>query len=111
MYSRSLTLLLAGSIAWALLAGAAVAAEVVAPGKESSEVARGAYLVRIGDCEFCHTAPNGKPFAGGRAIATAFGVIYSINITPDRDTGIGEWSEQDFYTAMHTGISRDGSHL
>jgi mono/diheme cytochrome c family protein len=112
MYSRSLTLAIAGSIAWALLAGAAVAAAaVVAPGKESNEVARGAYLARIGDCEFCHTAPNGKPFAGGRAIATAFGVIYSINITPDRDTGIGQWSEQDFYKAMHTGISRDGSHL
>jgi mono/diheme cytochrome c family protein len=112
MYSRSLTLLIAGSIAWALLAGAAVAAgAVVAPGKESNEVARGAYLARIGDCEFCHTALNGKPFAGGRAIATPFGVIYSINITPDRNTGIGQWSEQDFYKAMHTGISRDGSHL
>jgi mono/diheme cytochrome c family protein len=111
MYSRSLTLPIAGSIAWALLAGAAVAAAVVTPGKESNEVARGAYLARIGDCEFCHTAPNGKPFAGGRAIATPFGVIYSINITPDRDTGIGQWSEQDFYKAMHTGISRDGNHL
>ena len=111
MYSLSFTLPVAGSIAWALLGGAALAASVAAPGEESNEVARGEYLVRIGDCEYCHTEPNGKPFAGGRAIATPFGVIYSINITPDRDTGIGEWSEQDFYNAMHTGISRDGSHL
>ncbi|MDQ6780772.1 MAG: cytochrome c [Candidatus Eremiobacteraeota bacterium] len=90
-----------------MLAGVPVAAQ----GAASAEVARGEYLVRIGDCEYCHTEPNGKPFAGGRAIPTPFGVIYSINITPDRDTGIGLWSEQDFYKAMHTGISRDGSYL
>jgi mono/diheme cytochrome c family protein len=107
MHPRKCTLPIAGLIAWALLAGVPVAAQGAAP----AEVARGEYLVRIGDCEYCHTEPNGKPFAGGRAIPTPFGVIYSINITPDRDTGIGEWSEQDFYTAMHTGISRDGSHL
>jgi mono/diheme cytochrome c family protein len=107
MHPRKCTLPIAGSIAWALLAGAPVAAQ----GAASAEVARGEYLVRIGDCEYCHTEPNGKSFAGGRAIPTPFGVIYSINITPDRDTGIGEWSEQDFYKAMHIGISRDGSHL
>jgi mono/diheme cytochrome c family protein len=107
MHPRKCTLPIAGSIAWALLAGAPVAAQDAA----SAEVARGEYLVRIGDCEYCHTEPHGKPFAGGRAIPTPFGLIYSINITPDRDTGIGQWSEQDFYKAMHTGISRDGSHL
>jgi mono/diheme cytochrome c family protein len=107
MHTRKCKRSLVGSIAWAVLA----VVPVTAQGAASAELARGEYLVRAGDCEYCHTEPNGKPFAGGRAIATPFGVIYSINITPDRDTGIGEWREQDFYKAMHTGISRDGSHL
>jgi mono/diheme cytochrome c family protein len=107
MRARSFTLPIGGSIALALFAGAALAGQHAA----SSEVARGRYLVRIGDCEYCHTLPGGKPFAGGRAIPTPFGLIYSVNITPDRDTGIGQWTEQDFYTAMHTGIGRDDVHL
>src|SRR5665213_9072 len=107
MHTRKCTRPIVGSIAGALLAAVPVAAQSAV----SAEVARGEYLVRAGDCEYCHTEPNGKPFAGGRAIATPFGVIYSINITHDRDTGIGAWSDQDFYKAMHTGISRDGSHL
>jgi len=107
MQPRRLTLPMAGFIAAAVLVcGPAFSADIA-----SSEVARGQYLARAGDCEFCHTDDNGKPFAGGRAIPTPFGVIYSINITPDRDTGIGQWTEQDFYKAMHTGISSDGSHL
>lgn len=106
-HPRKCALPIAGSIALALLAGAPVAAQ----GDSSAQVARGEYLVRAGDCEYCHTEPNGKPFAGGRAIATPFGVIYSINITPDPDTGIGGWSEQDFYKALHSGISRGGSRL
>jgi len=96
-----------GSIAVAL----AVCCRASAQEIQSDAVARGEYLVRAGDCEFCHTDNNGKPFAGGRAIPTPFGVIYSNNITPDRDTGIGQWTEEDFYKAMHTGISSDGSHL
>lgn len=111
MHPRKCKPSIAESMACALLAGAAVTASVAAQGEESNEVARGEYLVRIGDCEYCHTEPNGKPFAGGRAIATPFGVIYTVNITSDRDTGIGAWTDQDFYRAMHTGISRDGSHL
>lgn len=71
----------------------------------------GRYLVRAGDCMSCHTADNGAPFAGGRAVPTPFGTIYSTNITPDRVTGIGAWSEDDFYRAMHEGIARDGHHL
>ncbi len=74
-------------------------------------VERGHYLVQAGDCEFCHTRAGGQPFAGGRAVPTPFGKIFSVNITPDNDTGIGQWSEQDFYRAMHEGISKDGSHL
>jgi mono/diheme cytochrome c family protein len=82
-----------------------------AQGNRSDEVARGQYLVRVGDCVSCHTTINGKAFAGGRPLATPFGVIFSANITPDRATGIGKWTEQDFYRAMHEGIRRDGSHL
>lgn len=75
------------------------------------EIARGRYLVRAGDCAACHTAQNGAPFAGGRAVPTPFGTIYSSNITPDPDTGIGRWSDADFYRAMHEGIDRLGHHL
>lgn len=82
-----------------------------AQGDRTDEVARGQYLVRVGDCVSCHTTINGKPFAGGRPLATPFGVIFSTNITPDLATGIGKWTEQDFYKAMHEGIRRDGSHL
>ncbi|HET8555136.1 MAG TPA: cytochrome c [Rhodanobacteraceae bacterium] len=75
------------------------------------EVTRGHYLARIGDCKSCHTAKGGKPWAGGRAIPTPFGVIYSTNITPDPATGIGDWSFEDFYQSMHEGVARDGRHL
>lgn len=94
------------AFACALFAHAAMAAQDVA-----DPVARGRYLARVGDCASCHTARDGQPFAGGRAIPTPFGKIYSVNITPDRDTGIGAWSAQDFYTAMHAGIDKDGNHL
>jgi hypothetical protein len=62
---------------------------------------RGEYLARAGDCVACHTEPTGKPFAGGRAMPTPFGNIYVPNITPDDETGIGLWSSDDFYRAMH----------
>ena len=70
---------------------------------------RGEYLARAGDCVACHTAPEGREFAGGRAMPTPFGNLYVPNITPDDETGIGKWSGDDFYRMMHTGISRDGS--
>jgi mono/diheme cytochrome c family protein len=79
------------------------------PGHATLE--RGRYLARAGDCAACHTAPNGKPFAGGRVVPTPFGDLYSTNITPDRATGIGKWTLQDFYRAMHSGIDRQGNHL
>ncbi len=72
---------------------------------------RGRYLVEAGDCQACHTKAGGQPFAGGRAIQTPFGVIYSPNITPDHDTGIGAWSDDQFYRAMHQGIAANGDHL
>ena len=87
-------------------------AEVVLPpsGSPEQQVARGQYLAQAGDCLVCHTARGGAPFAGGRAIPTPFGVIYGPNITPDADTGIGNWSPDDFWQALHLGKSRDG-HL
>ena len=78
---------------------------------DSERVARGAYLARIGHCAGCHTARGGEPYAGGRAIATPFGDVYASNLTPDRATGIGAWSAEDFWRAMHEGRSRDGRAL
>jgi mono/diheme cytochrome c family protein len=72
---------------------------------------RGQYLVRAGNCLSCHTVPDGKPFSGGRAIPTPFGTLYSSNITPDAQTGLGQWSAEDFWRALHEGKARDGSLL
>ncbi len=114
MTTRKAGCLLCLSVSLALGAGVVVAnsADVArtSPGPYNS-VKHGRYLVHAGDCMSCHTAAGGAPFAGGRAVPTPFGTIYSTNITPDRDTGIGAWSEDDFYRAMHEGISRDGHHL
>lgn len=74
-------------------------------------VKRGEYLTRVGDCAACHTADPGRPFAGGLAINTPFGKIYTPNITPDPDTGIGQWSDTDFVRAMHEGIGKSGERL
>jgi mono/diheme cytochrome c family protein len=74
-------------------------------------VGKGAVLAGAGYCAVCHTAPGGQPYAGGYALATPFGVIYSANITPDPRTGIGNWSETAFARAMHEGVARDGSYL
>jgi mono/diheme cytochrome c family protein len=72
-------------------------------------IARGKALTVAGDCASCHTADPAKPFAGGKRIDTPFGAIYSPNLTPDRDTGLGAWSDAEFYRALHYGVARDGS--
>lgn len=72
-------------------------------------IARGKALTTAGDCASCHTADPAKPFAGGKRIDTPFGGIYSPNLTPDRDTGLGAWSDDEFYRALHDGVARDGS--
>jgi mono/diheme cytochrome c family protein len=77
----------------------------------AEQITRGAYLVRAGDCMACHTARGGKELAGGRAIQTPFGAVYSPNVTPDKETGIGAWSADDFWQALHNGKSKDGSLL
>ncbi len=82
-----------------------------APMDSAALAARGAYLARAGDCQACHTGRGGAPYAGGRAIRTPFGVIYSSNITPDNDTGIGGWNADDFWRALHNGKSKDGKLL
>ncbi len=74
-------------------------------------VARGAYLTRIGNCGGCHTDRGGAPFAGGRAIETPFGTVYAGNLTPHPEAGIGAWSYEDFWHALHDGRSRDGRLL
>jgi cytochrome c553 len=77
----------------------------------SMAVARGQQLAILGDCAGCHTDRGGSPFAGGRPIVTRFGTFYTPNITPDRTTGIGEWSADDFWRALHGGYGRDGEML
>lgn len=89
-----------------------IAAAPASAGEQSFEqVQRGKALVDAGDCVACHTQDQKKPFAGGRPIKTPFGTLYSPNITPDRETGIGAWSDEDFYRAMHEGVGPDGARL
>lgn len=73
--------------------------------------AQGEYITRMADCEACHTAMGGAPFAGGRPFVLPFGTIYAPNITPDRETGIGKWTDAEFVRAVHKGIAADGSRL
>ena len=73
-------------------------------------LARGAYLARVGNCAACHTTRGGTPYAGGRGIETPFGTVYSSNLTPDAQTGLGNWSAAEFWRALHNGRSKDG-HL
>lgn len=80
-------------------------------GLDTALVRRGAQLAALGNCNTCHTAPGGKSFAGGVAVATPFGTIYSTNITPDPETGIGNWSEAAFRRSMREGVDRAGRHL
>jgi mono/diheme cytochrome c family protein len=103
-----------GLAGFGVLAWEPAIAPVVPPPAESFApelVAKGEALAGGGYCAACHTAKGGPTFAGGYAMATPFGVIYSTNITPDPETGIGAWSEAAFARAMHEGVSRDGSHL
>src|SRR6478736_7465041 len=118
-----LSRIVAGIVAVVLLAGAAAAfaiawrpaiAAVEPPSPQSFDAAlvkKGRDLAAIGNCNDCHTVRGGKAFAGGLAVPTPFGAIYSSNITPDAETGIGRWSEAAFRRAMRSGVDRDGQHL
>jgi mono/diheme cytochrome c family protein len=79
--------------------------------KSASLVERGQYLTRAADCVVCHTAKDGAPFAGGRAFVLPIGTIYSTNITPDAETGIGNYTDANFLDAVHKGIGRAGARL
>ena len=112
-----------GALGALLLAGAAVVAWLNVRGEDAltgdasafvatpEQVARGAYLARAGNCAACHTDRGGAAFAGGKGIATPFGTVYASNLTPDARTGIGTWSEPQFWRAMHNGRSADGRLL
>lgn len=94
------------------VAGVLLVAGIAAADEQSfQQIERGRYLATVGDCASCHTAPGGRSFAGGLAIETPFGSVVTPNITPDRKTGIGAWSDGDFLRAMHEGIGADGRHL
>src|SRR5688500_8634145 len=77
----------------------------------NSLVERGRYLARAGNCVSCHTAHGGPAFAGGLAFQTPFGKLYSTNITPDPETGIGKWTVEQFGRALREGVRPDGQHL
>jgi mono/diheme cytochrome c family protein len=78
---------------------------------KASLVERGAYLARAADCMVCHTTQGGKEYAGGLGFKLPFGMLYSTNITPDKETGIGNYSDQDFLNAVHRGVRSDGARL
>jgi mono/diheme cytochrome c family protein len=80
-------------------------------GQDFSQIERGRYLARAADCTACHTLPDAQPFAGGRAIETPFGNITAPNITPDLETGIGAWTDDEFDNAVRDGIRPDGARL
>jgi mono/diheme cytochrome c family protein len=77
--------------------------------RAAEEAARGKALTEAGDCAGCHTADAAKPFAGGKRIDTPFGSIYAPNLTPDRETGLGGWSDNDFYRALRHGVAPSGA--
>jgi len=115
--------IIASIVAVVLLGGAAAAFAVVwrpaiaavePPAPQAFDAAlvkRGRELAAIGNCNNCHTAGGGRNFAGGLPVPTPFGTIFSSNITPDPETGIGQWSEAAFQRAMHSGVDREGRHL
>ncbi|MDH0748801.1 cytochrome c [Pseudomonas sp. GD03842] len=89
----------------ALLVGASLPALA-----DDAQLQRGEYLARAADCVACHTVQGGKPFAGGLEFKLPFGSLYAPNITPDTQTGIGTWTDDDFVGALQKGVGKDGKH-
>jgi mono/diheme cytochrome c family protein len=105
---------IAGAIAVAAIVWRPAIAAIEPPAPQSFDsalVKRGRILADIGNCNDCHTVRGDKNFAGGLPVPTPFGTVYSSNITPDAETGIGRWSEAAFRRAMESGVDRDGRHL
>ncbi|MHB0777544.1 c-type cytochrome [Halomonas sp. WWR20] len=94
------------------LLGCAAGMASAQPSQENGQslIERGEYLTRAADCLACHVTEEGKPYAGGVAFELPFGTLYSPNITPDEETGIGTWSDDDFVNAMQKGVGKDGKH-
>lgn len=82
-----------------------------AAASDDEQVRRGAYLARVANCAGCHQEPGRTDWSGGRALVTPFGTVHAGNLTPDDETGLGRWSADDFWRAMHEGRSRDGRRL
>ncbi|TPL51474.1 cytochrome c [Mesorhizobium sp. B2-4-6] len=101
---KTLALTLAAGFA-SLAVGPAIAAD------QADQIIRGQYQAVLGDCAGCHTKPSGKPLAGGLPLETPFGALVPPNITPDRETGIGNWREADFRNMMKTGVGHNGVRL
>jgi mono/diheme cytochrome c family protein len=106
----TLAVVVAGAVAWRIYDRDPEVSAADVPATPAL-IARGAYLVRAADCAACHNIPDGKPFAGGFAFHLPFGTIYSTNITADKETGIGNWSDNDFVRALHQGVAKEGTHL
>src|ERR1700743_2015865 len=98
---------------WRVFGAAAILlAGVSGAAAQSHDLAqKGEYVPRAGDCVACHSVADGKPFAGGLKMGTPLGGIYSTNITPDPETGIGRYTQADFARAVREGITPDGRHL
>ena len=103
-------LLLAGLTAWLVWPAAPVAVSSSTPAHDSATLERGRYLATLGNCQHCHTPRGAPPYSGGRGISTPFGTVYSSNLTPS-PAGLGLWSADDFWRALHHGQSRDGRWL
>jgi mono/diheme cytochrome c family protein len=88
-----------------------VLTEPIPDGPNAGLIRRGRYLTIAGDCASCHTARGGRPFQGGLGLQTPFGIIYSANLTSDRENGIGTWNADQFFRALHDGIAPGGKHL
>jgi mono/diheme cytochrome c family protein len=99
-------------IAWLNLRGEEPLSTDAAASASAEQIARGAYLARAGNCMGCHTERGGGPaYAGGRGVPTPFGTVYAPNLTPDKTSGLGEWTAAEFWRALHNGRSRDGRLL
>ena len=99
------------SLSAAVLVVALTGAASAQDSQSFDRIERGRYLAVLGDCTACHTAPDGQPFAGGLALQTPFGTLVAQNITPDRETGIGNWTEDEFVAALHDGRGHNGTRL
>ncbi len=112
MVAGTMRTILAGMLlCTALAVGDGHAQSRIEPPYEPTEedIERGKALTVAGNCAGCHTADPARPFAGGKRIDSPYGVIYSANLTPDRETGLGAWTDEDFLRALRSGVGRDGT--